>query len=628
MIRRRPDLGLWVTCALLGGTVAAPACAQEISPQAQSHAVPDVSVVDDMVVPQPQWRLDIDAPKNLRNLLRAYLDLARFQSEPQAGSDQINLIELRRLVVSAPEQARSLIEAEGYFSANITTRVTDATDSQPMVVLLKIDPGPRTLVKKVQLIFEGELDERLASDDEAAQALVQSLNDTWGLPQGQVFRQAEWSASKNATLAKLRAEGYPTASWSGTSVTVDADTKEATLFLVADSGPAFFFGDIQVEGLKSQPASAITHLSPFKRGAPYKEAQLVDLQDRIQKINLFDSVFVSTDVDPTSAAAVPVVVQVHEMPLQQATVGVGISSDTGPRVSLEHLHRQPFGIDWQAKTKAQIGRDESNLQLDLTSHPWAGRRRGLVSGQFTYLVDDARAINTSQRLRVGRLREGERLERTDYLEFQHAEVESDAGLTVSAASSLAGTTQWIFRDVDSQILPTRGTTTTVSVTAGHSFATLESSGYFGRAYARLTGYLPLPANWFATARGEWGQVIARDQVSVPDTLLFRAGGDESVRGYAYRSLGVKADGVVIGGRSLVTGSVEVAHPLMKSTPNLLGAVFVDAGDAAANPANLHINLGYGAGLRWRSPVGTLKLDGAYGRDVRQWRMHFSVGISL
>jgi translocation and assembly module TamA len=93
-------------------------------------------------------------------------------------------------------------------------------------------------------------------------------------------------------------------------------------------------------------------------------------------------------------------------------------------------------------------------------------------------------------------------------------------------------------------------------------------------------------------------------------------------------LGVKADGVVIGGRSLVTASVEVAHPLMTSTPNLLGALFVDAGDAAANPANLHINLGYGAGLRWRSPVGTLKLDGAYGRDVRQWRMHFSVGISL
>lgn len=618
-------MGRLASYAALWGVAMAPAWAQVAPTQPEA---PAASMSDEMVVPQPQWRLDIEAPKALRNLLRTYLDLARFQSEPQAGSDQINLVELRRLVVSAPEQARSLIEAEGYFSANITTRVTDATDSQPMVVLLTVDSGPRTTVKKVQIIFEGELDERLASDNEQAKELVQSLNETWALPEGQVFRQAEWSASKNATLAKLRAQGYPTASWSGTSVTVDAETKEATLFLVADSGPAFFFGDIQVEGLKSQPASAITHLSPFKRGAPYKEAQLVDLQDRIQKINLFDSVFVSTDVDPTSASAVPVVVQVHEMPLQQATVGVGISSDTGPRVSLEHLHRQPFGLNWQAKTKAQIGRDESNLQLDLTSHPWEGRRRGLISSQFTYQIDDAHAINTSQRLRVGRLREGERMERTDYLEFQHAKVTSEAGLTVSEASSLAGTTQWIFRDVDSQVLPTRGTTTTVSVTGGQTFSTLESSGTFGRAYARLTGYLTLPADWYATARGEWGQVIADDQVSVPDTLLFRAGGDESVRGYAYRSLGVQAEGVVIGGRSLATGSVELAHPLMKSMPNLLGAVFVDAGDAAGHPSDLHVNWGYGAGLRWRSPVGPLKLDAAYGREVRQWRMHFSVGISL
>ena len=172
MIRLRRPLGRLATCAALLGVAVAPARAQVAPNQVD---VPALSVADEMVVPQPQWRLDIEAPKALRNLLRTYLDLARFQSEPQAGSDQINLVELRRLVVSAPEQARGLIEAEGYFSANITTRVTDATDSQPMVVLLKIEPGPRTVIKKVQIIFEGELDEQLAADNEQAKALVQSL---------------------------------------------------------------------------------------------------------------------------------------------------------------------------------------------------------------------------------------------------------------------------------------------------------------------------------------------------------------------------------------------------------------------------------------------------------------------
>ncbi|MDE1998995.1 MAG: BamA/TamA family outer membrane protein [Burkholderiales bacterium] len=595
---------------------------------APSGEVSTALPASDLMEPQPLWRLDIDAPEKFRKLLRNYLDLARFQSEGQVGGDQINLVELRRLVVSAPEQARGLLEAEGYFSAKIITRVADASNGQPMMVTIKVEPGPLTRVSKVQMIFEGGLDTRLSNGDERAQALVQTLEDTWGLQEGRVFKQADWSAAKNATLAKLRAMGYPTASWSGTSVTVDADARSAKLFLVADSGPAFFYGDIRVEGLHHQPASAITNLSSFKPGDPYQEAQLVDLQDRIQKINLFDNVFVTTDVDPTSAAAVPVVVQVHEMPLQQASVGVGMSSDTGPRVSFEHLHRQPFDSNWQAKTKLQVGRDDSNLQLDLTSHPWPGRQRGLISGLLAYQIDDSKAVTTSQRWRVGRLRELDTMERTDYLEFQHAKVKTQEGVTVSQASSLAGTSQWIFRNVDSQVLPTKGVTTTVSATFGRTFSTLDASGYFGRGYARLTGYLPLRWNWYSSVRAEWGQVVARDSVSVPDTLLFRAGGDQSVRGYAYRSLGVQSDGVTIGGRSLVTGSFELAHRLTRSMPNLLGAVFVDGGDAAANPRDLRIKLGYGVGLRFRSPVGPLKLDVAYGRDVQQIRVHFSVGISL
>ena len=163
----------------------------------------------------------------------------------------------------------------------------------------------------------------------------------------------------------------------------------------------------------------------------------------------------------------------------------------------------------KAKTKLQVGRDDSNLQLDLTSHPWPGQQRGLISGLLSYQIDDANAVTTSQRLRVGRLVERERMERTDYAEFQRAKVKSEAGVTVSQASSIAGTSQWNFRNVDSQVLPTRGVTTSVSATVGHSFSTLESSGYFGRAYGRLTGYLPLPWNWYASGRGEWGQVIAR-----------------------------------------------------------------------------------------------------------------------
>ena len=584
-----------------------------------------------------EWTLTVVAPSPLDELLEGNLDLARFQREAGGAAEggavggatqRISRGELRRLVAAVPEQARSLLDAEGYFSAEVRTRVSEPPGDGPVTVRIEVEPGPRTEVSRVQFVYEGELDTRMSAQDPEALRLTQTLSDTWALPVGEVFRQADWGAAKNEALARLRADTYPSASWSGTSVTVDAEQNTAQVFLVVDSGPAYAFGPVQVEGLARQPASAITNVSPFRVGDPYRERQLLDWQERIQKLNLFDNVLVSPALDPTQPGSTPIIVQVREAPMQSATAGIGVSSDNGPRLSLEHLHRNAFGLDWQAKTKVQLGARLSDAQLDLLSHPWSGRRRGLVTAQVNSIEDNDNARTNTQRLRVGRLREGERLERTDYVELQHTSVRSADDLLVANATALSATTQWIFRDVDSQVLPTRGTTSMAQLTLGRTVSALDSDGVFGRAHVRLTGYLPLPGAWHVTARAEAGQVIARDEVSVPDTLLFRAGGDDSVRGYAHRSLGVERDGVTVGGRSVATASVELSHPLSSRMPSLLGAVFVDVGDAAQSFDRWSAKRGQGLGIRWRSPVGPFRLDVAYGEATRLWRLHFSVGISL
>ncbi len=637
--------------------------------------------------PPPVWRLEIIAPKPLDELLRNYLDLSRFQSQAQAAGEPdvdddpppagvvvaastsgapdtppspgvapasqqtaaaavplpagttppdrglgdagvISRSELRRLVAAAPEQARSLIEAEGYFASDIKASLSEEVPGQPMVARLEVTPGPKASIKQVQMVFEGTLDDRLSKNDPDAVALVQQLNSEWALPAGAAFRQAQWSAAKNGALATLRSQGYPAAVWSGTAATVDAQAHTARLYVVADSGPAFYYGPMQIEGLERQPASAIVNLRNFNTGDPYRESELLDFQERVQKLNLFESVFVSVDEDPQSAAAAPVSVKVRELPMQQATLGLGVSSDTGPRVSLEHLHRLLWGRPWQAKSKVQLGRDESVLQTDLTSHPRPGGKRWLTSVQFARLLDTDDAVTVSQRLRLGISDEGDRLERTSYVEFQRAKVSSPSGTLLSNSSAVTGNQQYIWRDLDSPVLPTRGLTANVQFGPGYSFSNSDDSGFFGRAYGRLTWYKPLSARWYATVRTEAGTVLASDRVGVPDTLLFRAGGDESVRGYGVRTLGVEKDGVTLGGRALWTGSVEVARPILERFPSLWGAVFLDVGDAAAKWSDLSLRKGYGVGVRWRSPVGPLRLDLAYGHEAEAFRVHFSVGITL
>jgi translocation and assembly module TamA len=79
---------------------------------------------------------------------------------------------------------------------------------------------------------------------------------------------------------------------------------------------------------------------------------------------------------------------------------------------------------------------------------------------------------------------------------------------------------------------------------------------------------------------------------------------------------------------LLTGSAEIARPISANYPAFWWAAFLDAGSAADRWADLSLAAGYGVGLRWRSPVGPLRLDVAYGEQVRALRLHLSVGIAF
>ncbi len=587
---------------------------------ATQWASAQVQTVPNDAAAAPVWSLTIDAPDKLKKLLKTYLDLAH--------GEAISEGELRRLVAAAPEQARELLQAQGYFAADIHIKMAESAPGTTQLIHMTVDPGPLARVEKVQLLFEGDLDSRLSDEKPDAVALAAELNGMWTMQPGEVMTQERWSAAKSQTLAWLRAHGYPQATWSGTSATVDAQAQTARLFMVADSGPAMVYGPLTIEGLKHQPESAIRNVMSFKLSEPYREKQLLDFQERIQKLNLFESVFVNMGETTDASRQGTVNVQVRELPLQQATIGVGVSSDTGPRVSVEHIHRLLWGYPWQAKSKVQVGRKESLVQSDLTSHPRPNNRRWLAAVQAARQLDDDNSVTLSGRLRFGLTFESERIERTSYVELESALVRSASANSISKASAITVMQQWLRRDLDSPVLPTTGYTANAYAGLGRSFSALNDSGWFLRTYGRLTWYRPLPHAWYATARGELAQVFAASNVSVPDTLLFRAGGDESVRGYGYRTLGVKNDNTTLGGRSLFTGSLELSHPLLARFPSLWGAVFADIGDAAQSWSSLDLKLGYGAGLRWRSPVGPLRLDAAYGQAVRDYRLHFSVGIVL
>ena len=567
---------------------------------------------------------------SLRRLLQQHLDLARYRASDAA----LSRVELARLAAAAPAQAEALLETEGYFNAKADVERDPADETR---LRLTVTPGPLTRVGKLDIEFTEGLaepakgqgqgkDQGEGEGERDGQALRDSLRAGWPLKPGAAFTQAQWASAKSDLLLRARSGGFPLARWGETAARVDPDTQTAELRLVLASGNRARLGALRIEGLKRQDRETVERLTGYRTGDPYTEQKLAEFQERLAKTQLFDAVRVQLLPEAVEAdGTTPVQVSVTESSLQQATVAVGYHSNNGQSVSVEHLHRRPFDLPVRARSKLQLSRDLRGAELELSSHPQPDLHRNLASLQFEQdRSGDTLATNLG--VRLGRLYESTRDERLTYVELLRAR--ETVGTEVNTNLAVSLNQQWIRRRLDSALLPTDGHQALALVGLGYARGGgTDDSGPFGRMQFKLGVYKPL-GGWYASARAEVAQVVARDRVGVPEKLLFLAGGDESVRGYAYRSLGVERNGLTVGGRVLATGSLEIARPFTKSLPSLWGALFVDAGNAASRWTDYRPVVGYGAGVRWRSPVGPLRVDVARAQETGKWRLHFSVGITL
>jgi translocation and assembly module TamA len=607
---------LWMSL-MLGGCANFEQLRADISGKPVANAVPPP---EPELPAQPDvYTLEVQAPEPLRTVLAKHLDLARFRDARVAGA--VTKLELDRLIAAAPAQARALAETEGFFDAEATVTRDRAEVPRVQVVVV---PGPRARIDEVGLAIEGPLLAAEQAGDANAIDIAAMLAEQWPLSRGEPFTQAAWAAAKSSTLARLQGAGYPLASWRSTSATVDTATRRVALHLVAESGPLFRLGTLRIVGVSRFDEAVVHNLLDFTPGEPYTEALLAQWQRHLQRSELFEAAVVELEVDPAKADAATVIVTLREFQKQQITVGVGYSSDTDARATLDYMHRRPFGWNVVVTNKLEVGREKNAWTGQVISHPLPDHYRDLVSAGYERLDQD-NELRTSSNLRLGRNQDTDEFGRQYFVALQQATVESAAPTTKATALSL--NYNWVTRRIDSIALPTDGIVYAFETAGGYSFRTSTSDGVFARALGRVTGYRPLGAGWNLQWRLEAGEVFAKTDVTIPDTLLFRAGGQDSVRGYAYRTLGPLENGVVTSGRMLFTSSVELARPISSQIPSLWAAVFVDAGNASNSWNDMRPVVGVGPGIRWRSPVGALRVDMAYAVDLHKWRLEVSLGIA-
>ena len=583
----------------------------------------------------------VDAPAPFKALLEKNLDVERAARLPEADSPDD--VEWARLVAAAPAQAKSLAETEGYFRSEVTAR---PEPEHPERIHVRLVPGEPARVGRLTLQFDGELARAAEDGDAPARRLEAQVRKDWPLQPGAVFRNADWSGAKAQALQALRAQGYAAATWTATASQVDPATDQARLFLVVDSGPRFRSGDIVVEGLQRQPERNVRLLAGWGTGTPLTETRLRDYQDRLEKTGLFDQVAVIYDPDPAQAAHATVRVHVHEQSIHQAQVSAGYSTKSGRRIAVEHTDRLAFGLPATMTNKLQWGDELKEWDGSVATHPAEGFHSWILGLSLSRTQSTATAPNTSASapgpaasaatgkdvvragyVRFGRQEDSNPLDRLTFTEFERS-IQCTPSYCIDARA-LSLNQQNIWRRMDSVILPTRGYSISGQVGVGYAGGPDSAYGPYLRLYGRLTNYWPLGHEWHGQTRLELGQIIVRPGVAMPDAEQWRAGGEDSVRGYAWRSLApTDSHGNVVGGNSLVTASVEVGHPFTSSLPSVQWAAFFDAGRAAPRFNDLKMARGFGVGLRWRSPVGPLKVDVSRGQEVHRWRLDLAVGVTF
>jgi translocation and assembly module TamA len=472
LLLRRAALPL-LAALLLSGCALLP---NATAPAAEAAASP----------PPPPLRVAVEAPDALADLLQRHLDIARLGA--LAGGEPVQESELARLLAAAPAQARELLQTEGYFGAEVTV------ERSGDLARVRVQPGPRARVGRLDIELQGELQERAEAADAQAQALVARMRLAWPLPPDAPFRNADWRDAKAELLTRLRAGGYAAASWIGTAADVDPATQRVRLFLVADSGPLFRAGPLLIEGLEHHDEITVKRLAGFDVGASLTETRLLDFQDRLRESGLFDTIAVTFEPDAATAGATPVRVRLRESPRQVWTFGIGYADEAGPRASVEHLHRRLFGLPFTSRNKLEWGGSRQAWDGEIATHPQERQYRWLVGGAIERLEGEDDTV-LSQRLRAGR---AQNLPRIDRLAF--VEVERSSRRNLSAAATLPESTELavsanyhgVWRYLDSPILPTEGWSISLQGGAGRASGTDSASGWFGRAYGRLTGYLPLP----------------------------------------------------------------------------------------------------------------------------------------
>jgi translocation and assembly module TamA len=543
----------------------------------------------------------------LLNNVRAYLSIEQQKNDPQLNQNQ-----LQRLHHRAEGEIIKALQPFGYYQPKIKSKLTFSDGK--WLAHYDIDPGPPVHVNTVNIQVEGD-----GADDPELKSLVAAFP----LHRGDVLNQPLYENGKQNFQRFASEHGYFDFKWLKNIIAVDMQTNTADITLIADSGHRYRFGKVifHQDMLRSE---LLVRFIPFKEGDPYSTTKLLELQSALTDSDYFSVVDINPRRDLSKDLEVPIDVSLLPRPQHRYTIGAGYGTDTGARGKLGWENRRINDRGHRFSTEYNI----SQIHEGLTARyiiPIRNPRTDQFAITSSYSNDyPENSRSESFLLGVSRsIDRGKNWLETVYLNYQTESysVGDDTGDSVMVMPGIT----WSKVIADNRIYPSRGLRLSLDVRGAHTG--LISNVQFIQVRGQAKFIHKLFAKDRIILRGDVGATTFGAIRTLPTSVRFFTGGDQTVRGYAYNSLGPRdASGNVVGGSQLLVGSVEFEH---RFTDKWSVVIFSDVGNAI-NSWQESLKRGSGFGIHWRSPVGPIRFDlgFAVSEPGSPKRLHINVGPDL
>lgn len=530
---------------------------------------------------------------------------------------------LKRIERQGPQKIHQALEPFGYYQADAEVRLTSDGDGH-YIFSVNVKPGTPVRVTSIHVAAHGP-----GASEEAISKMIAGFP----LKKGERLQQDVYEEAKEALQKKAVSLGYLDASYSRHSIRIAMNQFSADIDLALETGPQYYFGEVTFVGEHGFPEPFLTRYLAFKHGEVYSQEKIAQTQVNFVGADRFKMVNIIGKKDEAKDNAVPIEITLVPSKQKRLKFGFGYGTDTGVRGSIKYQDFNILGtgqfLDMELKLsqiyQAVGGRYVFPSNIDVKSLAsiklgWEHERTDDKDVEFLALEGAlVRTFGNEEKI-VGSERLG-----SVYLRLQQED--SRAGNERTKTFLLMPGVQFSHYSFDNITRPTKGFRYNLELRGTDQF--MGSDSGFIQILAGGEYLFALPHRFSLLTRAQVGVTTDSEPASdLPISVRFFAGGDNSVRGYKYQSLGpTDSSGDVVGGRNLLFGSIELQKTIGKDWGV---AFFYDAGNAFNSWSKIDLAQGAGVGGLYYTPVGQIRLYLARQIGVKNpdYRIHFIVGIGL